>query len=63
MSTDVLPDVVTTKSSKAVWDRLQRQFASATHARTVQIRVELVTTKKRDLSVTDYFRKVKRLGH
>jgi hypothetical protein len=62
MSADVLPDVVTAKSSKAVWDTLQRQFTSTTHARMVQIHVELVTTKKRDLSATDYFCKVKGLA-
>jgi hypothetical protein len=37
MSEEIIPDVVTSKTSKVVWDTLQRQFASATHARTVQI--------------------------
>jgi hypothetical protein len=62
MSEEILPDVVTAKTSKAVWDTLQRQFASATRAHTVQIRVELATTKKRDLLAADYFRKVKGLA-
>jgi hypothetical protein len=62
MSEEILPDVVTAKTSKVVWDTLQRQFASATRACTVQIRVELATTKKCDLSAVDYFRKVKGLA-
>jgi hypothetical protein len=62
ISVDILHDVVQAKTSKAVWDMLQRQFASATRARTVQIRVKLATTRQRDLSASDYFRKVKRLA-
>jgi hypothetical protein len=62
MSEDILRDMVDVKSSKAVWDKLQQQFASTTCARTVQICVELVTTKKRDLSVADYFHKIKGLA-
>jgi hypothetical protein len=41
---------------------LQRRFASVTRARTVQLCIELATTKKRDLSAADYFRKVKGLA-
>jgi hypothetical protein len=62
MAEDILRDMVDVKSSKAFWDKLQQQFASTTCARTVQICVELVTTKKRDLSVADYFHKIKGLA-
>jgi hypothetical protein len=51
MSEEILPDVVTAKTSKAVWDTLQRPIC-----------VELATTKKCDLSAVDYFRKVKGLA-
>jgi hypothetical protein len=37
-------------------------FSSASHAQVVQIRVELATTKKHDLSADDYFRKIKNLA-
>jgi hypothetical protein len=43
MTEDVLWDVVISTSSKEVWDSLQKKFASSTKARTVQIRVELMT--------------------
>jgi hypothetical protein len=62
ISEDILRDLIDATSSKVVWDMLQRRFASATRARTVQLRVELATTKKRDLSAADYFRKVKGLA-
>jgi hypothetical protein len=59
MTEDILRDVVTTKTA---WDILNRMFASASRARVVQIRVELATTKKCDLSTDDYFRKIKSLA-
>jgi hypothetical protein len=37
-------------------------FSSSTRARTVQIRVELATIKKLDLSTADYFTKIKHLA-
>lgn len=37
-------------------------FSSVTGARAVQVRIDLTTTKKRDLSASDYFRKVKGLA-
>lgn len=61
MSEEVLWDVVHATSSREVWDFLQKNFASSTKARTVQIRVELATAKKRDMYVADFFRKITRL--
>jgi hypothetical protein len=59
MSEDSLRDVVMATTAKEVWDSLQTQFASSTRACTLQIRVELATTKKLDLMAVDYFRKIK----
>jgi hypothetical protein len=58
MTDDVLRDVIISTSSKEVWDSLQKKFASSTKARTVQIRVELATSKKCDLSAADFFHKI-----
>lgn len=63
MTEDVLRDVVLAKTSKEVWDSLQKKFASSTKARTVQIRVELATLKKRDLSAADFFHKIMGLAN
>lgn len=62
MTEDVLRDVISANTSKEAWDILQRMFSSSTRARTVQIRVELATTKKHGLSAADYFRKIKNLA-
>jgi hypothetical protein len=62
MSEEILHDVIDATSSKEAWNSLQKKFASSTRARTVQIRVELATSKKRDLSAVDYFRKIKGLA-
>jgi hypothetical protein len=55
MTEDVLGDVMTATSSKEAWDILNNMFSSASRARIVQIRMDLATIKKRDLSATDYF--------
>jgi hypothetical protein len=49
-------------SSKVVWDSLQMKFASSTKVRKVKIRVELMTSKKRDLSTANFFRKITELA-
>jgi hypothetical protein len=59
MTEDVLPDVVSASTAQDAWCILTEMFSSATCTRIVQIRIELTTTKKRDLSAADYFRKIK----
>ena len=59
MSEEIFRDVVAVTTSKEAWNTLQRMFSSSTCARTVQIRVELATSKKCDLSAADYFCKIK----
>jgi hypothetical protein len=56
---ELLLDVVSASTAKEAWDTLQRMFSSAVRARVVQVRIDLATTKKRDLSAADYFRKIK----
>jgi hypothetical protein len=62
MSEEVLRDIIDATMSKEVWDSIRTKFSSSTCARTVQLRVELATVKKGDLSAADYFRKVKNLA-
>lgn len=62
MTEDTLRDVVTATSAKEVWDSLQTRFASSTRARTLQVRVELATSNKLDLTAADYFCKIKGLA-
>lgn len=62
MKEEVLSDVVAATTSKEAWDIIKKMFSSSTRARIVQIRVELATTKKRDLSAAAYFSKIKSLA-
>jgi hypothetical protein len=62
MSEEVLRDVIDATTSKEVWDSIRTKFSSSTRACTVQLRVELTTVKKGDLSAADYFHKVKNLA-
>jgi hypothetical protein len=58
MTEEVLRDVMAATSSRAVWTSLHRKFASSTKARTVQLRVDLATSKKQDLSAADFYHKI-----
>jgi hypothetical protein len=58
MTEDVLRDIIAAKSSREVWDSLEMKFTSSTKARTVQIRVELATVKKRDMFAAGFFCKI-----
>jgi hypothetical protein len=62
MAEDVLRDVSHAASSKEAWDILKGMFSTSTQAHMVQIRVELTTTKELDLSVANYFTKIKNLA-
>lgn len=55
MTEEIFCDLTTATTSKEVWDSLTRQFSFSTRARAVQLRVELASVKKRDLSAADYF--------
>ena len=45
-----------------VWHALGNSFASQTQARSVNTRISLTATKKGEMSVTDYFNKMKFYG-
>lgn len=62
MSEEILHDVVAATTSKEVWDTLQRMFSSSTRARTVQTRVELATSKKRNQCAANYLHEIKELA-
>jgi hypothetical protein len=62
MAEGVLRDVSHAASSKEACDILKRMFSASTRARTIQICVELITTKKLDLSTANYFTKIKNLA-
>jgi hypothetical protein len=62
MTEVVLGDVVAATSAKEVWDALQRQFASSTRARVIQVRVDLAATAKNDQSAAKYFSRIKTIA-
>nr|XP_007160454.1 hypothetical protein PHAVU_002G323600g [Phaseolus vulgaris]ESW32448.1 hypothetical protein PHAVU_002G323600g [Phaseolus vulgaris] len=59
---EVLSTVVGITTAREAWDMLERQFASTSRARAMQNHMELSTIQKKDMTIADYFRKVKRLG-
>jgi hypothetical protein len=63
MTEDLLLDVMSAKTAKEAWDTLHCMFSSAVRARAVQVRIDLATMKKRDMSAADYFRKIKSLAY
>lgn len=44
------------------WKSLQKAFASSSHARVMEVKLQLQTSRKGNLSIDDYFDKVKGLS-
>jgi hypothetical protein len=61
LSESLISQVVGLSTSQAMWETLTRIFSSQSQARIMQIRYQLSTIKKGNLSVSDYFQKVKQL--
>jgi hypothetical protein len=62
LSEDVLSTVVDATTARGAWSTLEKMFASSSRARIMQIRMQLANIQKGELTVADYFRKVKRLA-
>ncbi|WVZ49109.1 hypothetical protein U9M48_000490 [Paspalum notatum var. saurae] len=62
LTEEILSTVVHCTSACQTWRTLEKMFASSSRARIMQIRMQLATIQKSDLSAADYFRKVKRLA-
>lgn len=58
----ILGTVTSYNSSYKVWAALERTFASQTKPRTLQLQMQLQTSKKASLSITDYYNKIKMLA-
>lgn len=61
LSEPILAQVVSYTSSKTVWDALEDTFSSRSRARILQIRTQLATATKGNMTATDYFHHIKRL--
>ena len=59
LSENILAQMVGLTTSREVWVALERLFASHSSARTIQTRQFLASTKKGNLSISDYFQKMK----
>jgi hypothetical protein len=59
----ILPHVYGIKTSREVWNLLEKLFASESKARNLQIRFQIATMKKNNLSISDYFQKAQNLSH
>lgn len=59
LTEEILSHVIFMSTSREVWLALKAMFSSRSRARTMQISLQLSTLQKKDLSVTDYFLKVK----
>jgi hypothetical protein len=62
LSKDILQQVALCTTAAATWKEIQSMFASQTRARTVNTRLALGTTGKGNLTVAEYFGKMKSLG-
>ncbi|CAN6248679.1 unnamed protein product [Urochloa humidicola] len=63
LSREALMAVFTCTTAAQAWKTLEGIYASQTRARAVNTRIALATTKKDNLSIADYFGKMKSLGN
>lgn len=59
---EVLGLLVGVTTSRGAWRELEKTFAASSRARIMQIRMQLATTQKKDATMADYYRKMKRLA-
>ena len=59
LSENILSQMVGLTTSREVWVALERMFASHSSTRAIQTRQFLAFTKKGNLSISDYFQKMK----
>lgn len=62
MTEPALSTVVHCKNSFEAWDALQKTFASHSKARALQLKMKLQTTKKNNLSMSDFVSTMKNLA-
>uniref|UniRef100_A0A0A9GRB5 Retrovirus-related Pol polyprotein from transposon TNT 1-94-like beta-barrel domain-containing protein n=1 Tax=Arundo donax TaxID=35708 RepID=A0A0A9GRB5_ARUDO len=62
LTEEVLGSVVGLLTSRDVWCHLEKMFTSTSRAWIMQICMQLTTIQKKDMSIADYFNKVKRLA-
>jgi hypothetical protein len=62
LSDSYVSHVVGYTTSRALWESLEKMFASQAHARIMQVHFQLATLKKGNSSITYYFHKLKTLS-
>jgi hypothetical protein len=61
LSRDILAQVAAARTSAEAWNTITDMFASHTRARTINVRLALATTKKDNMTVAQYYGKMKGL--
>jgi hypothetical protein len=62
LTKEILSIIVDVTSARDAWARLEQMYASRSKVRVMQIRMQLATIQKKDLSIADYYKSVKHLG-
>jgi hypothetical protein len=62
LSDSYVSNVMGCNTSQALWESLEKMFASQAHACIMQVHFQLATLKKGTSSITDYFHKMKTLN-
>jgi hypothetical protein len=62
LSRDILAQVATARTSTEAWKRITDMFTSHTRARTTNVHLALATTKKDNMTVAQYYGKMKGLS-
>lgn len=61
MSTPVFYQVIAYKTSRSLWESLNRSYTSQTNARYYQIKNDLATIRKGSFSISEYIERIRQL--
>ena len=56
---EVQPQIITAETVEQAWSIVEKMFSTHTHAKTMNVRLALTTTKKGNMPITDYVAKMK----
>jgi hypothetical protein len=59
---EVQPQIISAETAEQAWSTMKKMFSAQTRAKTMNVRLALTTTKKGNMSITDYVVKMKGLA-
>jgi hypothetical protein len=62
LSKEMLTQIIAAKTAAQAWKEIEDMFATKSRAQKINVRLALTTTRKGDMSISEYIAKMKALG-